>query len=642
MRKENGDTESKFRLENRTYDRTWLFRLPYACAPFETVCVYAQKLLVGLACVLSVLAEAGLIDAFLALRRGQGDMRRPVGCLSALLLLIICKRMGYALGRRCTLKCQNRVICRLRQEMMKKCGRVSFRLLEDRTFQELKAYIEEQLLNQQIVWRFMQFPGNFLQGCLRILGVYLIIGLKKPILGILLAAVTAAVLYFYAGMVRDTEETQAKRGSRFRQEGYLRSVLCGRDNLQERALFSYTEYLDRQWQACREKASEEYLRKRGGNQLGAAGEEAVLYAALLPAVLCLAAMLAEGDLSLGLFIALIPGLYEVINQTAHSINRNLLETERGILFLEKLTAFANLPEKEGMREEPSEGAVFEELTFSRVSFRYPGTARYVLRDLSFRLERGGRYAFVGANGSGKTTVAKLLTGLYDSYEGSILLNGREMKEYAPGELKAMFGAVFQDSARYEESLAVNLLLGDVRTMGAETPRDTAEMGDAGAAEEKVSARLRESLEDCAAQAGLEELVQSLPNGWDTPLGTLTEESVGLSDGQWQRIFMARLLRNPAPVWIVDEPAAALDPVSESRLYGELSRLSRGRTVLSISHRLGAVKASDCIFVLQDGAILEHGTHEELMANRALYAEMYEKQRAWYAPSIDKEQSFVVC
>lgn len=93
--------------------------------------------------------------------------------------------------------------------------------------------------------------------------------------------------------------------------------------------------------------------------------------------------------------------------------------------------------------------------------------------------------------------------------------------------------------------------------------------------------------------------------------------------------MARLLRNPAPVWIVDEPAAALDPVSESRLYEQFAELSRGRTTLSISHRLGSVKSADCIFVLQDGGILEQGTHEELMNHRALYAEMFENQKAWY-------------
>ncbi|MGN0167989.1 MAG: ABC transporter ATP-binding protein [Acetatifactor sp.] len=599
-------------MEKKTYDWTYLFRLPYECAPFETVSVYVQKLLVGVACVLAIVVEAGLIDTFFAIYRGQGNVGKAYGYLFALLALIVCKRMGYAAGRRWSKRCQNRVNYQLRREIMKKCGRVSFRLLEDRTFQELKAYIEMQLLDRSIIWHSIQYLGNFLQGCLRILGVYLIVCTKNLPLGLLLLGVTVPILYFYARSARETEKAWSQQGNSLRQEAYLRGVLCGRDNLQERTLFSYTDYLDEQWRIRKELASGEELRNRGRNQSDAAGEETMFYLVLLLAVLFLISMLAKGSLSLGLFIALVIGLYEVINQTAHGINKNLLQTEWGILFLQKLTAFANLPEKEGMQEEPSEkGEPFESLVFSHVSFRYPGTARYVLRDLSFEMEKGRRYAFVGVNGSGKTTIAKLLTGLYDNYEGSILLNGKELKEYAQGEIKGMFGAIYQDSARYEETLADNILLGDIRSM------------------EAASCAVREEMADCAARAGLEEMVQTLPLGYDTLLGSLTEESVNLSDGLWQRVFMARLLRNPAPVWIVDEPAAALDPVSESRLYEQFAELSRGRTTLSISHRLGSVKSADCIFVLQDGGILEQGTHEELMNHRALYAEMFENQKAWY-------------
>lgn len=636
--------EAKFTLEKKTYDWTYLFRLPYECAPFETVSVYVQKLLVGVACVLAILAEAGLIDTFLAIYRGQENVEKAYGYLSALLVLIVCKRMGYAAGRRWSKKCQNRVNYQLRREIVKKCGRVSFRLLEDRTFQELKAYLERQLLDRAIIWHSMQYLGNFLQGCLRILGVYFIVCTRNLLLGLLLLGVTVPILYFYARSARETEKAWSQQGNSLRQEVYLRGVLCGRDNLQERTLFSYTDYLDEQWRIRKERASEEEYRCRGRNQSDAAGEETMFYLVLLLAVLFLTGMFAKGILSLGLFIALVIGLYEVINQTAHGINKNLLNTEWGILFLQKLTAFANMPEKEGMQEEPS-GKVepFESLVFSHVSFRYPGTARYVLKDLNFRMERGRHYAFVGVNGSGKTTIAKLLTGLYDNYEGSILLNGREWKEYAPGEIKGMFGAIYQDSARYEETLADNVLLGDIRSMEAVSGAASKEMRGSDVrgkactayAEEKfaqeglLSGAVREELTACISRAGLEEMVQMLPLGYDTLLGSLTEDSVSLSDGQWQRVFMARLLHSPASVWIVDEPAAALDPVSESRLYEQFAELGRGKTTLSISHRLGSVKSADCIFVLQDGGILEQGTHEELMNHHALYAEMYESQKTLY-------------
>jgi len=142
-------------------------------------------------------------------------------------------------------------------------------------------------------------------------------------------------------------------------------------------------------------------------------------------------------------------------------------------------------------------------------------------------------------------------------------------------------------------------------------------------------RQRERMEEAAKASGAYDSICALPEGFDTLLGKKAGDGVELSDGQWQRIMMARLLMSPAPFYILDEPAAAIDPAAESRLYEKFGEISRGKTTLSITHRLGSTKGADRIFVLKNGTVAEEGSHEELMKKKGLYAKMYEGQKEWY-------------
>ncbi len=235
----------------------------------------------------------------------------------------------------------------------------------------------------------------------------------------------------------------------------------------------------------------------------------------------------------------------------------------------------------------------------------------------------------------------MLTGLYDNYEGSILLNGRELKEYTQGELKGIFTGVYQDFARYYDTVANNVLLGDITHMGDGKnnelsggkdrekygSRDGGKCGSEGS--EKRNDKQWEIMRGHLKELGILDEMEALPMGCHTPLGKLDSGSVDLSGGQWQRVAMARCLMSPASVQILDEPTAALDPVSESRLYEEFERISKGRTTIFISHRLGSTGLADTIFVLQDGRVIESGSHKALMEQRGRYAQMYDSQKSWY-------------
>jgi ATP-binding cassette subfamily B protein len=275
-----------------------------------------------------------------------------------------------------------------------------------------------------------------------------------------------------------------------------------------------------------------------------------------------------------------------------------------------LTDFAALEDDDEAIEIPVfPPPVFESLEFRNVRFKYPGTDNYILDGVSFRIDAGKHYAFVGINGSGKTTITKLMTGLYNDFEGEILVNGRNISEYTQSELKAFFSVVYQDFARYYISIKDNIALGDVNRI-----RD-----------EKNSVRIWDTI----MKTNLEETAAKLPKGLDTPLGKIKEGGLDVSGGEWQKIAMARAVMNQAPVRILDEPTASLDPVSESRTYEEFEKISRDKTTIFISHRLGSTKLAHEIFVLNDGRIIEKGDHRQLMELGGFYAQMYESQRSWY-------------
>jgi ATP-binding cassette subfamily B protein len=236
-----------------------------------------------------------------------------------------------------------------------------------------------------------------------------------------------------------------------------------------------------------------------------------------------------------------------------------------------------------------------------VCFRYPGTERTILDGFSLTLEAGKRYALVGANGCGKTTVTRLLTRLYAAESGCILVNGCDLKDISAAELRSLISVVYQDFARYSLSL-----------------RDNVFLGQEAADDEQVFER-----------AGLGPLIARLPQGVDTPLGKLAGDGVDISGGEWQRVAMARSLARPAALRILDEPTAALDPVAESELYASFESLTGDATTLLITHRLGATKTADVILVLDGGRIVESGSHAALMRAGQLYARMYESQRYWY-------------
>ncbi len=246
-----------------------------------------------------------------------------------------------------------------------------------------------------------------------------------------------------------------------------------------------------------------------------------------------------------------------------------------------------------------------EIEFRNVSFSYPGSDVQVLRDVSIRLRSGERLSVVGLNGAGKTTFIKLLCRLYDVDSGEILLDGVNIREYDYEEYMKLFSVVFQDFRLLAFSAADNVTLGN-----DESP---------------------EKIDKLFETVGLLEDINELPKGRDTMMfKQFDKEGVELSGGQQQKLAIARALYKNAPVVILDEPTAALDPVAEYEIYRQFNDLVNGKTAVYISHRLSSCKFCEHIAVFSEGTIKEYGTHDELVHKRdGIYAEMFKAQAQYY-------------
>lgn len=250
------------------------------------------------------------------------------------------------------------------------------------------------------------------------------------------------------------------------------------------------------------------------------------------------------------------------------------------------------------------------LELKDVSFRYPGADKDTLHHVNLLIEPGEKLAVVGLNGAGKTTLVKLLCGFYDPTEGQVLLNDRDIREFNRRDYYSLFSAVFQQFSVLETTLAENVAQTD----------------------ENID---MERVRDCIEKAGLTGKVERMQKGYDTHIGRLVfEDGIELSGGETQRLMLARALYKNAPIIVLDEPTAALDPLAESDIYQKYHDMTGGRTSLYISHRLASTRFCDRIIYLKDGQIKESGTHERLLASGGEYAELFEVQRKYYREGED--------
>ncbi|AUC74879.1 ABC transporter ATP-binding protein [Olleya sp. Bg11-27] len=255
---------------------------------------------------------------------------------------------------------------------------------------------------------------------------------------------------------------------------------------------------------------------------------------------------------------------------------------------------------------PIPETITEGFEFKNVTFSYPESDNQILKGISFKIKAGEKLAFVGQNGAGKTTLTKLLLRFYDPTSGEILLDGVNINRFNKAKYQAFFGVIFQDFFKYEFTVRENIAIGDISQIDNQ-----------------------DKIENAAELSLANQVVSELKKGYDQQLGKRFAKGQELSGGQWQKVALARAYMKDAKVMILDEPTSALDAKAESEVFDRFIGLTKDKTSIIISHRFSTVRQADKILVLEEGRVLEMGTHDALMANQSLYADLFKLQAEGY-------------
>ena len=595
-------------IKNKTYTLWDAYFLTAKCVPFHAAFQWVTNIIGGILPSISIIVTTKFIDNAIAIASGKMAYNQISIPLAALIAITVYSRIISNFNRSQIQKMTMRMQEVFSMLVIEKKAKLKYEYIEDKKTADLLARISKKSAAYMLsVFKTINYIILLI---FRTFSVVAVLFTQIWWAAIVIVIFSIPLVYLTIISGKSKYKTHRETEKYRRKAGYLSGLISGRDNVEERAVFGYSRDINEKWfkeyETARKLEQKVYIRnfiKVSSSNIMTALVIVGIAAVLLQPVI-------SNAITVGLFIAIIEASNSLINSVRYGLVWELGHLTNLSEQMKDFSIFAKLEETPDAICQPSKTKHnLESVEFCDVSFKYPGTNKYILKNMSFKIEAGKHYSFVGINGAGKSTVTKLIIGLYTNYEGTILINGKDLLTYNQSDLKAIVSVVFQESARFSLSLRDTIAVGNINKI------NTKEMDE----------EVNEAIETMA----LGDTLKSLSDGFDTKLGRLADKSAELSGGQWQRIAMARSIVNPAPLKILDEPTAALDPVSESKIYEDFEKISRGSTTIYISHRLGSTKLADIIFVIDDGKIAESGSHQELMAKKGLYTEMFENQRSWY-------------
>ncbi|HET8885143.1 MAG TPA: ABC transporter ATP-binding protein [Salinimicrobium sp.] len=392
-----------------------------------------------------------------------------------------------------------------------------------------------------------------------------------------------------------------------RELDYLRYAGASDVTAKEVKLFGLSDYLAERFKVLSDKyylQSKKLAKQRAGwgSFFNVISTSAYYGAYVLIVFRTVTRVFSLGDLTF------LSGSFNRLRQKLQGFFTRFTAITESALYLQDYFEFLDLTYEESENSEkiPLPKKIKKGFKFVNVGFKYPKSDTWVVRHINFELKAGEKLAFVGENGAGKTTLIKLLLQFYEPTEGEIFLDDFPVKQYDKVQYQQYFGVIFQDFVKFELTLKENIAVGEIEEI-----------------------QNQERIDNAAEKSLANEVISQLPGGYSQQLGKRFKLGKDLSGGQWQKIAIARAYMKDAEVLILDEPTSALDARAETEAFNRFIKLTEGKTAVIISHRFSTVRIADRIMVLKDGSVLEIGTHQELMQNNSLYAELFNLQAEGY-------------
>lgn len=498
-------------------------------------------------------------------------------------------------------KCEQALTNHYEPVLLHKFRKIHYQYFEEPEVKNLIKRVSEEPYQKvkNVYFKFVTIA----QVVLSLLGlctVYLKVSMWLVLLFVLLVVPVVLIHYksstywweLYNSQTEDERELQ-----------YLDSLLTTKGPLAELKVFKATSYIEKLWESKTDVMLDNKYSMLNKVRNCLVGKGLLISAWYIIALVATISMLLSHRITLGLFVAVIESTVLAV-EYATSIADSLGTILRDIRQIEYVNDFMELEETPELDQEMD----FDSITieFKNVSFHYPDSDKLILKNLNFTVNPHENIALVGANGAGKSTIIKLLCRFYQPTDGLILVNGVDLQTLSYGTIKRYMGVVFQDYFNYELSLRENIAMGNLDKLDED-----------------------DLLMDAMKKSECYSIYESSTHGLDSPLGKLESEGVDLSGGQWQKLALSRAYFMDTKLLVLDEPTAAMDPIAENNMYQSFRKIMGKKGTIMISHRLASSKIADRILVLNNGTIVEEGSHDALMAQKGLYYDMFRSQACWY-------------
>lgn len=491
--------------------------------------------------------------------------------------------------------------------LMRHAAELDLDQFEDSTFYDKLERARRQTLSRSVLMSQVLAQGQDVVTLVLLAGG--LVAFQPWLLGLLLLAVVPAFLGESHFNERSYSLSHSWTPER-RELDYLRQTGASDETAKEVKIFGLSDFLINRFSTLSDQFYTQNkamaLRRAGWGTVFAAIGAAGYYGAYLYII----RQAVGGAISIGQ-LTFLAGSFARLRGLLEGILSRFSQVADGALYLQDFFDFFQIAPRivrptMGQAVRPFPRPIRQGFTFEDVGFKYKNAEKWALRHLSFELRAGEKLALVGENGAGKTTLVKLLARLYDPSEGRILLDGHDLREYDPAELRQEIGVIFQDFVRFQLPAGQNLAVGRI--------------------EERQN---QPRIEQAAHQSLADSVIAKLPLGYDQMIGRRFNGGVDLSGGEWQKIALGRAYMREAQLLILDEPTAALDARAEYEVFERFKELTQSKTAVLISHRFSTVRMADRILVVENGRVQEIGSHEELLANNGRYAELFQLQAAGY-------------